>query len=210
MRRRGALLLLFFFAYSQFSNAYSKNENLKEIKKIEISVQIAKMMGADQALRFSGAVVAKKGFKWDEISSLPEYQESLGKIDATNAVQIKKIIAEWGWPTISDFGAYTAKNVWLLVQHMDDDKEFQSLCLQKMGKLLSKNEVNKIDYGYLYDRVQVNGGKPQKYGTQGECVGKGEWKPKPLENEAKLDQLRADMGMPSMKEYKKVIQENCL
>jgi hypothetical protein len=202
--------LTILIATFSFSAESSKKDLRLEIKRIETSIQIGKMMGADQAYRFSGAVIAKKGYKWEDLASLPEYQNVIANVDSENGKQIKEIIAKWGWPKISDFGEYTAKNIWLLVQHMDTDIEFQKHCLVLMEKLLPFKEVRFVDYGYLYDRVQVNSGKPQRYGTQGECVGKGNWKPKPIEDLKRLSTLRLEAGMPSMEEYTRVLQEMCL
>lgn len=48
---------------------------------------------------------------------------------------------------------------WLLVQHMDHDISFQKWFLALLPK-------NSEEYRYLYDRVAVNTGNPQKYNTQ--------------------------------------------
>jgi len=48
---------------------------------------------------------------------------------------------------------------WLLVQHMDNDTDFQEWFI----KFLSENSE---EYKYLYDRIQINLGKSQKYYTQ--------------------------------------------
>jgi len=48
---------------------------------------------------------------------------------------------------------------WLLVQHMDNDIEFQKV-------FLSKLKPNTQEFKYLTDRVNVGEGKPQEYGTQ--------------------------------------------
>jgi len=48
---------------------------------------------------------------------------------------------------------------WLLVQHMDNDVQFQKWFLQHLSTR-TKN------YRYLSDRIATNSGLPQKYGTQ--------------------------------------------
>jgi len=50
-------------------------------------------------------------------------------------------------------------DAWLLVQHMDNDIEFQEWFLSKLPK-------NSSNYRYLYDRVEGNRGRKQKYNTQ--------------------------------------------
>jgi hypothetical protein len=51
------------------------------------------------------------------------------------------------------------KTSWLLVQHMDDDVNFQKWFLNQLNKRTQ-------NYRYLYDRVAVNSNLPQKYNTQ--------------------------------------------
>lgn len=179
-----------------------------EIKRIEISAEIAEMVGPDQALRFGGNIAHKKGLKWEKISSHPDFQRKLARIDSENAKRMKVIVRQIGWPTISEYGEYTARNAWLLVQHMDADVEFQEKVLSMMKDLLSKNEVIRPDYALLYDRVQVNSGKLQLYGSQGECKG-NEWQPKPVQSPDQLDERRKEMGLPTMEEYKKMFKDVC-
>ncbi len=192
-----------------FTSAHSKDLIAEEIKRIELSAEIARMVADDQAFRFGGTVARKKGIEWEEISQHPLYQHKLAKIDHINEEKIKKIIKEHGWPKISDFGKYTARNTWILVQHMDTDISFQEKILLQMKLLLANEEVIKPDYAYLYDRVQVNKGELQRYGTQGECV-RQQWEPKPIENFEEVDKRRAEMEMPTLEEYKKMFKEICI
>jgi len=190
-----------------YSNA--KDLVADEIRRIELSAEIGEMVGPDQAIRFGGNVALKKGIKWEEIVAHPLYQRRLAKIDSQNARKIKSIIRQHGWPKISEFGEPTARNTWLLVQHMDSDVEFQAKILLQMTQLLDANEVIKADYALLYDRVQVNTGKLQLYGSQGGCVGK-EWLPKPIENPDEVDKRRKEMGLPTMADYKQMFKDVCL
>ncbi len=190
------------------ASASSQDVISQKIEKIELSVEIAKMVGADQAYRFGGTTAREKGIEWKSISEHPDYQKNLARIDSENAIKIKTIIKKYGWPKISDYGKYTARNTWLLIQHMDTDVAFQEKILLQMKSLLPKGEVIKSDYAYLVDRVQVNHGKLQIYGTQGDCVGK-RWQPKPIENIKDLDLRRSEMELPSMEEYQKMFKDIC-
>ena len=40
-----------------------------------------------------------------------------------------------------------------------------------------------------------NGGRKQRFGTQGRCTGPGRWKPRELEDPARVDQLREEYGV---------------
>jgi Family of unknown function (DUF6624) len=71
---------------------------------------------------------------------------------------------------------------------------------------LPKDEVSQSNLAYLTDRVLLAEGKEQRYGTQCTAID-GKWKPRPLEDEANVDKRRADVGLPPLAEYLKLIEQ---
>jgi hypothetical protein len=122
------------------------------------------------------------------------------RTDADNQAWIKHQIRTQGWFNISRYGADADKDAWLLVQHADSDSAFQTEVLALLDGLRVKGETNPRNYAYLYDRVAINTGRPQRYGTQGGCKD-GERFTSPLENPAEVDRLRGEVGMTSLAEY---------
>jgi hypothetical protein len=136
-------------------------------------------------------------------------------LDARNTKDLKELLAIHSWFTIGKFGAEADDNAWLLAQHADQDREFQHRVLAILEPLVAKGETNPKHYAYLFDRLAVSLGrpdaqKPQRYGTQGRCVGKGKWEPFEVEDPANLDKRRASVGLPPEDEYKKVFKDICL
>ena len=126
-------------------------------------------------------------------------------LDQRNTERMKEIIEQFGWPTVSKVGEKISNMAWLLVQHADRNVEFQKKCLALM-KEQTEGEVDKIDVAYLEDRVRVNEGKPQLYGTQ--FYGEGEqYGPRPIEDVANVDARRKKLGMESLEEYKNELRE---
>jgi len=119
-------------------------------------------------------------------------------IDEKHTERMKEIVAEIGWPTTSKVGIDGASNAWLLVQHADHDVDFQEKCL-KLMKEVSVSEVDQINMAYLEDRVRVNRGQRQLYGTQFTQVD-NQHIPQPIEDEANIDTRRAGAGMGPLKE----------
>lgn len=119
-------------------------------------------------------------------------------VDIRNTRRMKEIVQSIGWPTISKVGAETASNAWLLVQHSDHDVEFQEHCLSLM-KESNEGDVDKHDIAYLEDRIRVNQGCGQLYGTQFKQEG-GQHMPLPIEDEQNVDIRRAEMGMGPLSE----------
>ena len=159
-----------------------------------IASEIVAMVAKDQEMR-------KRALENEGVIETEEDE----KLDQQNTARIKEIIDQMGWPTISKVGKEISEGAWLLVQHADHDVEFQKRCLQLM-KEAPEGDVSKIDIAYLEDRVRVNEGKPQLYGTQ--FYGEGEdYRPRPIENPEKVDERRQELGLESMEEYKKSLLE---
>ena len=128
------------------------------------------------------------------------------RIDHDNTEWLKGIVAEHGWPKISEVGKEAAGKAWLLVQHADADPVFQLQALRLMAPLLATSEVSQQDYAYLYDRVMLKVAGKQRYGTQMTCID-GHFGPQPLEDEGKLDQLRAQAGLDPEAKYLSAMDE---
>jgi len=129
--------------------------------------------------------------------------EAVGEIDECNTSWMKSVVERTGWPTRSAVGADGAHAAWLLVQHADRDPAFQSLCLDLMEGF-GEDEVSPIDVAYLTDRVRVNHGELQVYGTQFHEVD-GLLQPRPIENADQVDQRRLSVGLPTLAEYRRMM-----
>lgn len=119
-------------------------------------------------------------------------------VDQNNTARMKEIVAEIGWPSISKVGEDGSRAAWLLVQHADHDIPFQQHCLALM-KDVPEGDINKGDIAYLEDRILVNSGKPQLYGTQFDGAKKN-LVPRLIHDPANVDTRRAAMGMDTLEE----------
>lgn len=127
-------------------------------------------------------------------------------IDRKNTARLKEIIEKHGWPGRSLVGEDGAHAAWLLVQHADRDREFQKRCLKLLEKAVKAGEASGVDLAYLTDRVLVAENKKQLYGTQFR-VTDGKLEPSPIEDEANVDRRRKEVGLPSLAEYRKRMEE---
>jgi hypothetical protein len=125
--------------------------------------------------------------------------------DAAHTARMKAIVAQHGWPTIAQVGQDGAAAAWLLVQHADADPDFQRAILEQLRPLLATGEVQPKHFAYLWDRTHA----PQKYGTQGTCAGKGDWRPNPIEDADQVDAARASMQLGTMAEYIAMVSTVC-
>ncbi|RMZ59900.1 tetratricopeptide repeat protein [Chryseobacterium nematophagum] len=128
--------------------------------------------------------------------------EQIHTSDLKNLIKAKEIIRKYGWPTISQIGKDGQNNLWLIVQHADQDVLFQKAVLEDMEKLKGTPELNIENYAFLYDRVQCNLNYKQWYGTQVVWTNNGEASSfRPLIKEYLTDERRKEIGLQPLKIY---------
>ena len=123
------------------------------------------------------------------------------EVDASNTEELKGLLDRYGWFRISEFGPEADRDAWLLVQHADHDRAFQREVLDVLAGLVETDETSVRNYAYLHDRVAVGEGRPQRFGTQGQCVGPGRWEPYPIEDAETVDVRRAAYGLEPIADY---------
>lgn len=139
--------------------------------------------------------------KSGEITSL-QAEKDFQEITVKNLVQLKLIVKKYGYPSHTLVGESSSHNFWLMVQHSDSDLKFQKKLLKLMLKEVKRNNASAHDYAYLVDRVRINSGKPQLYGSQ--IVVKDPQKGyelKPVFQPQKINQRRKQMGLSPVEEY---------
>jgi hypothetical protein len=176
-----------------------------------VQKKLAHMVAVDQLFRNAEQRVLDKGYSAEERKLFSERVWAQGsEIDKANTATLKELLKIHRWFTVSAFGKEADKNAWLLVQHADLDVPFQKQVLEVLSELYAKAETNPSSYAYLWDRVATNEGRKQRYGTQGKCTGPGTWEPNELEDPARIDELRATVGLMPMADYKALFKERRL
>ena len=130
---------------------------------------------------------------------------AIAELDAKHTIRLREIILTHGWPTISLVGKDGAAAAFLIAQHADMDTTFQREVLSMMEPLVLKGEAEASYYAYLWDRTHT----PQRFGTQGHCTGALQWEPREIQDPGNVDARRADVGLPTMKEYIGKISQFC-
>lgn len=160
----------------------------------DVQEELAKRVDEDQALRTK----LMSGGQLDM-----ELVERVTEVDADNTAFMKDLVAEHGWPGKSRVGEKGAGDAWLLVQHADQDVEFQERCLELLRAAVPAGEVDAKHLAYLEDRVAMHRGRPQRYGTQFRPRDGGGYEPYTLEDPARVDEWRASVGLEPLAEYAK-------
>ena len=208
-------LVRFDEAVSKMKEKFSQNPSDPQ-NPAWVNTYLAHMVEVDQYLRLAalnwpyekGYSKEEKDCFWSELA--PRWKT----IDEGNTGNITKLLTIYDWFRISKFGKEGDNNGWLLVQHADQNPEFQKSILVILEKLYPLGESSPANFAYLWDRVCASWQNPlfqklQRYGTQGKCVGPGKWEPIPVEDPEHVDERRKSMGLPPMSEYVEYFKEVC-
>lgn len=171
-------------------------------------------------LRVAQDQMTRHGFSagdkvWGELTpgALARVLGRLGRrmcdIDRDNTAWLSSDLAANGWYRISAFHPAASNAAWLMIQHADRDPAFQQEMLVMLEPLAAQGEIERSDFAYLFDRVAVNAGRPQRYGSQGRCVAKDVWAPNDLENPERVQALRDENNLGSLAEYTVHMHQYC-
>ena len=123
------------------------------------------------------------------------YSETMERVHLENASRLEEILDEHGWPTAGLVGDEGEEAAWLIVQHAISRPDLQRRCLGLLIEAAAEGEAPAWQVAYLADRIRVNEGQPQIYGTQLDWDRDGELVPQPIEAPAEVDKRRAEVGL---------------
>ncbi|WP_342644809.1 DUF6624 domain-containing protein [Mucilaginibacter sp. CSA2-8R] len=96
-----------------------------------------------------------KGLQWFLISDMP-------RVDSLNMLKIRSVIKIYGYPGKSLVGELTNEVAWNVIQHSPHIKEY----IRMVEKAAKHKEIPFTLYAKMQDRLLVEEGKEQIYGTQ--------------------------------------------
>jgi hypothetical protein len=178
-----------------------KEHSIEKVNNKELQIELIKMYVDDQAARgnLMENVISKYNIDSTEIT-----QAGGILVDERNRNRLKEIFNEYGFPTKDLVGKDAMQGIFLIIQHSDGDKEWQKSQLPNIEKAVKNGDMDGQSYAYLYDRIQINSGEKQLYGTQfakvdpiNKIVELAETVD--LEN---LDRRRMEIGMMPIEMYK--------
>ncbi len=126
-----------------------------------------------------------------------EQQLAWRAVTTRNGDRLREILLAHGWPTAARVGEDAARCAWLVAQHADRQLDVQRLALRLLGERVAAGEAPARQEAFLDDRVRVNEGRRQRYGTQIAGVVDGAPVPWPVEDPDGMDDRRAAVGIES-------------
>lgn len=159
----------------------------------ELSAKLAVMVEVDQY--YAGIPQGKHEGDWDRWMKI---RDSINKIHQRF---LKEVIDTSGYPGHDRIGEDGESNFWVMVQHSDFDPVWQGEVLALLKEQVKANNATPSHVGLLEDRVRVNTGRPQLYGTQRHFNELGQAYIKDLEDRNQVNERRATLGMETLEAY---------
>lgn len=169
------------------------------IVDVEYAKKLWCLMALDQAYMYEiGIAVRKLGFTSPVVIALQKLKDVTNQ---RNQQYLEELIAKKGWPKISEVGQEAAGTAFYIVQHSNADLQQKYIPILK--KLCEEKEASCIHFAMLYDRMKMNQNLPQRYGTQMNLDNRitGAVELYPLEDAAKVDEWRKELGLEPLKEF---------
>jgi len=199
-RSRAELKRLFADARAAAQDLYADGD---PTDRAWVAHELVALAAFDQKLRDAMSWPARaNASRLDREFYISNWNALLVMYDARNVAVLRRLVAVHGWFPADAWGAEVADAAWLLAQHADSDPYLQA-------DVLAKLEPKGESYTLLFDRVAHARGKPQRYGTQGECGPAKTWTPFPTEDPAHLDERRVALGLSAMASYVAKVREQC-
>jgi hypothetical protein len=130
--------------------------------------------------------------------------DSLKKIiasqDVKNLSRVTEMIETYGWLGTDDVGRKGNQALFLVLQH--SDLATRKKYLPVMREAMERNKAAPTEYALFEDRLLVDEGKEQLYGSQVKFnAGTGSYELYPIEDEANVNVRREEIGLPRLEDY---------
>ncbi|CAL9587769.1 hypothetical protein SUDANB106_05177 [Streptomyces sp. enrichment culture] len=101
-----------------------------------------------------------------QLAASPDALAAARQTDIDNAQVLDAIVARHGWPGRARVGEDGCQAAVLIALHADHDRNLQSRLLHSLHQAATRGEATRAQWAHLQDRLLVNVGRPQLYGTQ--------------------------------------------
>ena len=176
-----------------------KDQNTNIISNEDLRQELLSMEVFDQEVSFAPEIrplTATIIKKWELA------QDSIYRL---HCCRLKEILNQSGFPGIDMVGKDASSSFWLMVQHCDFDILFQKRVLEAMKFEVGKGNASSRKFARLTDRVMINQGKKQMFGTQVSYNKDGQAFSKELQDLQNVDKYRLEVGLDSIFQYLNIL-----
>jgi len=163
----------------------------------EVRRELITVRDKDQSIR----LILLESRKSNDNALIKKVHDRMKIIDTQSAIIVGKIIDKYGWLGSDKIGSEANQTLFLGIQHIDD-LVVQNKYLPILKDAVKKGNAEPWHFAFLTDRILMNQGKKQIYGTQ-TIISK---KPEdsyvvPLQDPDKVDELRKGIGLEPLNDY---------
>ena len=94
------------------------------------------------------------------------YVPRMEEVHRENAARLRELIESRGWPAEDIAGKDGAEAAWFIAQHSIGERDLQRQVLRLLHACISEERVPAWHAAYLEDRIAIQEGRLQRYGTQ--------------------------------------------
>jgi hypothetical protein len=195
--KKAFTLLLISFALISCQEKVSKEKKMdaKTAFNEALANELERMAEIDQV----AAYIPQGKYKELSRNAWKAFKDS---VFTANQKRASEIFDEYGFVGFDLVGETGSQNFWMIVQHSDHAPEFQKAVLEKMKVEVDRQNAVPSNYGLLVDRVNLNTGKAQVYGTQVTYnMASGQAYPKTLADSANVNARRISIGLAPLEDY---------
>ena len=160
------------------------------------AARLAKLWEEDQYFRFR----LGNAYKNNDTISANELWKKMRASDSLVLLKLQSVMNKIGWPTRSKVGNKGAATAFLIIDH--SPREVMEKYFPYLEVAAKNGEASLSNYATMKDRILVNRGKKQIYGTQ------KYWDAKQakfiffeIEDEKNVNKLRKEVGLEPLNEF---------
>ncbi len=168
-----------------------------KVKKPELCLELLNMLLKDQAFYYHLHLAEEKMGNQSPVAVVMWKLKS--EINTTLLERIEEIIAEHGWPKISDVGEKAASAAFYIIQHASH--ETMKKYLPILREAVEIGEAKSSQLALMTDRVLIGDGEKQIYGSQLRGAPDGTIVLQEIEDPEYVNQRRKSVGLAPIQEY---------
>jgi hypothetical protein len=197
-------LLLIISVIISLSHGQAISQTKQSTKKVHFNQQLADELKAMASVDQIAANMPQGEYKEWTDERWKNFQDS---VFTTHQKRLEEIFNKFGYPGYNLVGKAGSQHFWLMVQHCDSDPAFQLSVLEKLKIEVGKRNADASNFGLLTDRVKINTGEKQIFGTQVAYNASGQAYPKNLADSASVNKRRAEIGLEPIEQYLNVMTQ---
>ncbi|HET9826101.1 MAG TPA: DUF6624 domain-containing protein, partial [Chitinophagaceae bacterium] len=173
-----------------------QSDSFKKYQYPQFAAQLATLWEKDQYYRFRLA----RAYDNNDTISANEIWRAMRKSDSANLLEFESVTDKIGWPTVSKVGQAGASTAFLIIDH--SPREVMEQYFPLLEEAARKGEASLSSYATMKDRILVNRGKKQIYGTQKYWdQQQGKFVYFPIEDEKSVNSKRKEVGLAPLSEF---------